>query len=210
MSGWFILPPTKLGPGKWEASFVEGENVAQNGGGRSASFFDGQKGSFGVEPTDKTGRDHRGKGRLQYVGEHHLRFAETGSWFLKAGSDSPENLLQYQDFDNTTNTTGLLKTWELHQRDFEDGDPTWNGGKGTGLVGALNYLSNEGMNAFSFIPFTIAADTEETYPYISADKSDRLRMDCSKLAQWEVIFEHADRKGLFMHFKMQEEVSCLV
>jgi hypothetical protein len=24
---------------------------------------------------------------LQYVGQHHLQFAETGEWFLKAGVD---------------------------------------------------------------------------------------------------------------------------
>ena len=29
-------------------------------------------------------------------------------------------------------------------------------------------------------------------------------MDVSKLAQWEIVFEHADKKGLFLHFKMQE------
>lgn len=36
-------------------------------------------------------------------------------------------------------------------------------------------------------------------------------MDCSKLAQWEVVFEHADSKGMFLHFKTQEtENECLL
>ena len=30
------------------------------------------------------------------------------------------------------------------------------------------------------------------------------RYDCSKLDQWEIVFEHADRLGLFLHFKTQE------
>jgi len=37
----------------------------------------------------------------------------------------------------------------------------------------------------------IEGDDKSVYPYIS--DTDRLHMDCSKLAQWEVVFEHADR-----------------
>lgn len=208
-SVWLVhFTPDEVGSWEWEATFVEGENVAQNGGGMSASFFDGAAGTFAVDATDKSGRDHRGKGRLQYVGEHHLRFAGTGEWFLKAGSDSPENFLQYIDFDNTDNATVPVKTWEAHERDFDalNGDPTWANGKGSEIIGALNYLANEGLNAFSFIPLTIGGDAKSVFPYISDDPTDYLRMDCSKLAQWEVVFEHADRKGLFIHFKTQEEV----
>jgi hypothetical protein len=29
-------------------------------------------------------------------------------------------------------------------------------------------------------------------------------MDCSRLDQWEVVFEHMDRMGIFLHFKTQE------
>jgi hypothetical protein len=32
----------------WQASFVEGDNVAQNGGGTSASFFDGETGTSNI------------------------------------------------------------------------------------------------------------------------------------------------------------------
>jgi hypothetical protein len=69
----------------YDAQFVTGTNVAVNGGGTPTSF-DGDAGSFVVVASDKTGRDHRGKGRLLYVGEHHLQFAE-GEWFLKVGAD---------------------------------------------------------------------------------------------------------------------------
>ena len=34
---------------------------------------------------------------------------------------------------------------------------------------------------------------------------DRQRIDISKLAQWEVVFEHADRMGMLLHFKTQEK-----
>jgi hypothetical protein len=32
----------------------------------------------------------------------------------------------------------------------------------------------------------------------------QLRLDCSKLDQWEIVFEHATKKGFYLHFKTQE------
>ena len=40
------------------------------------------------------------RGRLSRVGEHYLRHAD-GSYFVKSGTNSPENLLGYAGFDNT-------------------------------------------------------------------------------------------------------------
>ena len=31
-----------------------------------------------------------------------------------------------------------------------------------------------------------------------------MHYDCSKLDQWNIIFDHAQRQGVFLHFKMQE------
>src|SRR4030042_3613024 len=110
-------------------------------------------GRFDIIPTNKSGRDFRGKGRLQYVGERYLQFAGTKEYFLKAGADSPENLLAYEDFDGTYANkkaniirdneaeTSPLKTWHSHISDWQDGDPTGKDGKGKGLIGALNYLA---------------------------------------------------------------------
>jgi hypothetical protein len=58
------------------------------------------------------------------------------------------------------------------------------------------------MNGFSFLTMNINGDDENVYPYISS--SDRTRMDVSKLAQWEILFEHADKMGMFLHFKTCE------
>jgi hypothetical protein len=68
--------------------------ITDNGGPGlpAAESPHGQTGSFLVLPTNKKGRDHRGKGRLSYVGKHHLQFGEKGEYFLKAGVDSPENV----------------------------------------------------------------------------------------------------------------------
>lgn len=142
----------------WNASFSKGTNVAQNGGGSSAGFFDGAAGTFSISSTNKSGRDNRAKGRLQYVGKHHLQFAETSEWFLKAGADSPENFLAYEEFDSTPNYMNLRKSWLPHQDDYKAGDPTWAGGRGKEIIGAINYLSAKGMNAFSFLTMNIGGD----------------------------------------------------
>jgi len=51
----------------------------------------------------------------------------------------------------------------------------------------------------------IIGDDKNVYPYISDQPSDFLRIDVSKVAQWEVVFSHATQKGMFLHFKTQEE-----
>jgi len=155
--------------------------------------------------------DNRARGRLNYIGERYLKFEETGKYFLKAGSDSPENLLAYNDFDNTV----AKKTWGPHAQDWRNGDPKWKGNNGKELVGAINYLSQKGMNAFSFLTMSVIGDGKDVWPWAAqnnnnldgnsgSDAENRLRYDVSKLAQWEILFSHADTKGMYLHFKTQE------
>lgn len=201
--------PDEVGEWSYEVSFRKGENVAVNEAqeaGSSAGYMDGMKGTFIIDHTDKNGRDFRSKGRLQYVEEHYLRFAETGEYFLKAGADAPENFLSYTDFDGDFHSDGhkdhLVKTWEPHIKDWQAGDPTWQNGKGKGIIGAINYLASKGMNVFSFLTCNIKGDDQNVYPYTSYDVLDR--MDISKLDQWEMVFEHGQKKGMFLHFKTLE------
>lgn len=213
---WLVhWAPDQVGLWEWTATFTTGANVAlqQDGSNNttidatSAGYFDGATGSINVTATNKAadGRDHRGKGRLQYVGKHHLQFAGSGEYFLKAGADSPENFLAYKGFDNTPNNGGRLKSWSAHAQDFNTGDPTWASGKGTEIIGAINYLSEKGVNSFSFLTMNIKGDDANVFPYISdSSGSDRQRIDVSKTAQWEIVLEHGDHMGLYLHFKTQE------
>ncbi len=209
--------PDQAGQWTYSVSFRTGENIAVSddaGAGNPVTHIDGLKGFFVVEPTDKTGRDFRGKGLLCYRGKHYLQFAGTDAdkpfgnndYFLKCGVDAPENLLAYADFDGDFKSDGisdeLIKTWAPHVKDWKSGDPTWQGGKGKGLIGALNYLSSKGLNAVSFLPMNIEGDDRNVFPY--TDYNERFRLDVSRLAQWEIVFEHADKLGLFLHFKTQE------
>ncbi|MCK4958897.1 MAG: hypothetical protein KAT00_05845, partial [Planctomycetes bacterium] len=194
---------------KYRVSFRKGNNVAVSDdktAGKNAGFMDGKSGSFKIAATDKTGRDFRGKGMLQYVGKGHLRFAETGEYFLKCGADAPENFLAYEDFDGDFKTDGqkddLVKDWGPHVKDWKPGDPTWQDGKGKGIIGATNYLASKGMNVFSFLTLNIEGDDRNVFPYTTYD--ERLRMDVSRLDQWEIVFEHADEIGMYLHFKTLE------
>ncbi len=95
-----------------------------------------------------------------------------------------------------------LKTYAPHLQDWKKGDPVWKSNKGKGLIGALNYLSWKGMNAFSFLPYNAGGDGDNVWPFVS--RNQKFHYDCSKLDQWNVVFTHAQAKGLFLHFKLQE------
>lgn len=201
--------PDETGSWTYQVDFRKGKWLAirdRINGGESAEFMDGATGTFEISKSDKTGLDLRAKGRLQYDGTRYLKFAETGEYFLKVGSDAPENLLSYADFDGTFHSDGhkdnLVKTWEPHLQHWKSGDPTWQGGKGKALIGAVNYLAGKGMNVYSFLTNNIAGDDQNVFPYIDYDSWDRF--DCSKLDQWEIIFEHSDKLGMFLHFKTLE------
>ena len=221
--------PDEVGEWKYKASFKKGDNIAVANDvseGVSADFMDGQTGTFNISESDKRGNDNRAKGRLQYVGESYLKFAETSDYFIKLGVDAPENLLAYNDIDVSTNALGFQKAWEPHAKDFnESAAPyVWQGNKGKNLLGAINYLASEELNVFSFLTFNVDGDDRNIFPHIlkvpveeyetyaSVKKNKeawetmfyKTRFDVSKLDQWERIFEYAETKGMFLHFKTHE------
>jgi hypothetical protein len=196
-------------PGRWdyEVSFVQGTTIVESDSTstKSVALVNGKKGSFHVNVSDKQRPDLRGQGRLQYVGARYLQFAGTGEYFLKAGPDAPETLLAYEDFDGTEArkpSKSSLKSWSPHVNDWRSGDPTWKDGKGKGLIGAINYLSEIGCNAFSFLTYNAGGDGDNVWPFVERD--DKLHYDCSKLDQWGIVFDHGTSHGMFLHFKLQE------
>jgi len=199
--------PDEIGEWKYSVIFQEGENAAIDAAAevKTPAPYQSLGGTFNVEKTDKQGRDLRAHGRLQYVGKRYLQFAGSGQYFLKAGADAPETLLGYADFDNTIagNPKKVqLKTWQPHVQDWKTGDPTWQDGKGKGLIGAVNYLSGKGCNAFSFLTYNAGGDGDNVWPFIQ--REDKLHYDCSKLDQWGIVFEHGTHRGMYLHFKLQE------
>lgn len=205
------LSPDKTGNWTYEISFLRGELIAviDVPYEKKLSPYHGIRGSFTISPTDKSGRDFRGKGRLEYVGKHHLQFKGTGEYFLKAGADAPETFLAYAEFDATYtgysdiwSTTVPLKYYMEHVDDWDEGDPVWQENKGKGMTGALNYLASKGVNSFSFLTYNAGGDGDNVWPFI--ERNQKYKYDCSKLDQWQIVFDHAQKKGLYLHFKTQE------
>lgn len=200
--------PAMIGKWTYEVDFHKGKWAAVRRSEKldSGGYMDKEKGDFTISETDKKGRDFRSRGRLEYVGERYLRLAGTGEYFLKCGADAPENFLAYTDFDGSFqddgHKDGLVKNWEPHIKDWNRGDPVWQGDKGKGIIGALNYLASKGMNAVSFLTMNIGGDDQNVFPYVDYNTWDR--MDCSRLDQWEIVFRHAGQLGLFLHFKTSE------
>ncbi len=77
--------PDAEGEWKWTASFRQGRNVAVSDDESESQplAFDGARGLFQIGPSDKTGRDFRAQGRLDYIGQRYLRFTGSGQYFLK-------------------------------------------------------------------------------------------------------------------------------
>ena len=200
--------PDRTGQWSYLISFREGSLAAISGkdSGEKIAPFNGQMGEFSIDASDKPIPDLRAHGRLQVVaGKGYLQFAGSKKYFLKAGADAPETLLGYADFDNTIAGNAKkvpLKTWKPHIRDWNQGDPTWKNGKGKGLIGAINYLSGKGCNAFSFLTYNAGGDGDNVWPF--AERDDKMHYDCSKLDQWGTVFDHGTAKGMYLHFKMQE------
>ncbi len=212
--------PDKRGFWSYKASFRKGSDIAIDPDPEAGSpvSFDSIKGQFKIAPTDKAPPDFRARGMLNYIGEHYLQFAETKEYFLKGGADSPENFLAYFEFDGTFDIpkkpkknkkrnkrpgSKFLHHYNPHKKDWKKGDPVWQNKKGKNIIGALNYLASKGMNSVYFLTYNIdKGDGMDTWPWTGPE--ERFRFDCSKLAQWEIIFSHMDSLGLVMHLITQE------
>ena len=202
-----LFAPDRIGKWAYTLSFEQGNLAAINDDADKISLvpFDGQSGTFEIADSNKTGRDLRGQGRLNYVGKRYLQFSDSKKYFLKVGADAPETLLAFTDFDNTVGMKtnfAPLKTWQPHVKDWQAGDPSWKDGKGKGLIGAINYLSAKGCNAFSFLTYNAGGDGDNVWPFVQRD--DKLHYDASKLDQWATVLDHGTAKGMYLHFKLQE------
>lgn len=203
--------PDQAGTWSYKASFRRGTNVSinPNSSAGTPAGFDGASGSFVVSDRDQSAPGFLKWGRLEYVGTHYLKFRD-GPYWLKGGTNSPENLLAYAGFDNTPRAH---HSFAPHARDWQSGDPLFNtssedGGKG--LIGAMNYLSSQKVNSIYFLPMNIGGDGQDSSPYVQvtnwagSPSNDNLHFDISKLRQWERAFSHAQRKGIHLHFVLNE------
>jgi len=200
-------------PGRWtyEVSFRQGPGiaVADDPSAGAPVAFHGEKGRLDIAPAPAGA-----EGKLRQTNGHYLQYAGSGRYFLKGGADSPENFLAYADFDGTykgelaeqrsgeADPRAPLHRYAAHVADWQPGDPVWRGDQGKGIIGALNYLAAKGMNSVYFLTMNIGGDGKDVWPYTGYEVRDRF--DCSKLDQWEIVFDHMDQLGLMLHVVTQE------
>ncbi|MEM1072608.1 MAG: DUF5060 domain-containing protein [Planctomycetota bacterium] len=215
--------PDEQGTWSYEVSFRQGGEVAidLDSSAGTPGPGNGISGGFQVLPPEPGAPGFLSKGRLRWVGEHYLRFQD-GDAYIKTGADSPENWLGYVGFDNTEDDGGAgvpgtgLHTFAPHLQDWSPGDPDWDRtdppstNDGRAIIGALNYLESVGVNSIYFLPMNIGGDARDTWPYAGpingggSSANDNTRFDVSKLAQWDIVFGHAQAKGIMLHFVLNE------
>jgi hypothetical protein len=189
--------PDESGIWKYAVSFRKGSNVAidLNQLAGTPVSVDGATGSFTIAPADAASPVFFKRGRLEYSKEFYLKWQD-GSYWIKGGADSPENF--------------LALPFSSHIIDWKIGDPDWNNGQGKGIIGALNYLGNLHVNSIYFLPMNIGGDAQDTWPFVGSivksgsSNNDNVHYDISKLYKWELIFDHAQKKGIMLHFVLNE------
>ncbi|MEN8201839.1 MAG: DUF5060 domain-containing protein [Bacteroidota bacterium] len=216
--------PDEAGTWHYKVSFRKGKNISILEGEDLGEPVapDGIEGSLEIGESDKGALDFRGQGRIVNGGKGYFKFQGTDRIWIKNGADSPENFLAYEGFDQTSrfslkaefregeaNPRESLHTYESHINDWEEGNPVWQIDKGKGIIGTLNYLQSVGVNSVYMLTMNILGDGNDVWPYM--DYNERYRFDCSKLDQWELVFDHMEQLGIMAHFVLQEtENECLL
>jgi uncharacterized protein DUF5060/collagenase-like protein with putative collagen-binding domain len=196
-------------PGEWTytASFRSGTELAVSldPDAGEPTAFDGATGTVTIAERDSNAPGFAKWGRLEYADGHYLKFIDGGYW-IRGGTDSPESFLGYAGFDNTPPSHRFAD----HEEDWKPGDPDWGDGQGKAIIGALNYLADHHVNSVYMLTMNIGGDGRDVFPWAeSADpagseSNDNLHFDLSKLDQWETVFAHAQRLGIFLHLVLNE------
>lgn len=136
---------------------------------------------------------------------------------------------QTKGADGFSGRLGILHDYAPHSGDWRPGDPAWdspdydygntlaNGGDARNLIGYLNYLSKIGVNSQYFLVNNIGGDGKDCHPFAGITtpdqlagetntkvENDNLHYDVSKLAQWEIVFRHAQQLGIHLHMVLNE------
>ncbi len=212
--------PDTIGEWSYKASFKTGSNIAisRNPADGENIEIKNAEGRLNVSESNVQGKDFRAANRGRLRGDGKLfRFEKSGEYWLKGGPASPENMLGYVGFDDTyrllkesregeASAEGEIHSFLPHRKDWKSGDPLWGletgEPRGHSLVGAINYIADQGMNTVYFLTLNIQGDGNDVWPYNSPDAFDRF--DVSKLDQWNILFDHMQSKGILLHVVTQE------
>jgi len=206
--------PDAAGPWSFQASFRKGKDIAvlPDSDAGEPVIPDGQSGELTITVADPNAPGFLAKGKLAYApGKFYLKTLGDNRYWIKGGTDSPEDLLAYEGFDNTrSGSKFVVKRYTGHVRDWKPGDPDWGNGRGKAIIGAMNYLADQHVNLVYFLPMNIGGDGQNVWPFAGKIKpagdptNDNTHYDISKLHQWEIVFDHAQKKGIVLHVVFNE------
>ena len=118
-------------------------------------------------------------GRLNFVGEHYLRFAN-GDYWLKGGANEPEDFL----------VPGVNAGFSSKQA-------------------AIDYLANKGINSIYLMLDNIDGDRKNIWPWVGETQAEAKlnheRFDVARLAEWEDTFEMILERGLVLHIVFEDD-----
>lgn len=208
-----FLPPVA---GQWTATvdMRRGTDIAASAdpnAGDSEPILDGSVHTFHVDAVRPSAEGFYRLGTLQDSGKHHRKF-EFGPYFLKAGTNSPENFLAIRCLDDVTKSggEGLVHSYEPHVQDWRPGDPVLDRGNvtddGRGVIGAINYLADAGVNSLFMMVMNLGGDGYDVYPFLGPRRRafEKTHYDTSRLRQWDQIFTHAQARGISLSLVMNE------
>jgi hypothetical protein len=145
-------------------------------------------GVFTVTPPPPDAPDFYRWGRLEYVGTstdsiRYLKFRD-GPYWLKAGSDDPENFLgSFTNYDTNS---------ERKQ--------------------AVDYLAERGINSQYLMTHNIDGDDRDVWPWLGATATEAktngansARFDVEKLEEWRDLFEHMQRRGVAVYMILEDD-----
>jgi hypothetical protein len=118
-------------------------------------------------------------GRLEYAGEHYLKFND-GPYWLKGGVDEPEDFL----------AAGKNAGFSNKQA-------------------AVDYLAGKGVNSMYLMLTNIDGDDKNVWPWVGTTqdeaKTNHERFDITKLAAWEELFAYIQEKGMVLHIVFEDD-----
>jgi hypothetical protein len=118
-------------------------------------------------------------GKLQYVGEFYLGFAD-GSYWVKGGADEPEDFLA----------------------------PGRNAGFAT-KEEAIDFLAERQINSVYLMPLNIGGDGDNVWPFVGSTpaeaRSNFEHFDVARLAEWEQLFSYIQEQGIVLHLVLEDD-----
>ncbi|WP_395339814.1 DUF5060 domain-containing protein [Ningiella sp. W23] len=210
--------PQLKGTWQYRASLYEGSDVvlASQELLNESTVVNTSEGSFIIGESEPNAGFFATNGQVD-LKDGYFYFPHTDKYWIKVGSNSPENFLSFHEIDGTYRASqqaregeakapDYIHEFEAHLQDWREGDAIWqaqNGsGKGKGIIGAVNYLADMGMQSQYFLSMNIDGDGRDVWPYTTHDEFERF--DISKLDQWDMVFSHLQRRGMLLHVVTQE------